>query len=67
MHTVCVARAIVLCRALVCICLASLASCCDLHVGRSGAGLSSRTAVSGGCELSACVVLESLAHDDVSA
>jgi hypothetical protein len=47
----------VVCRALVCTCMASLSSRCDAHERRSVAALSSGMTASGTCGLSGCVVL----------
>jgi hypothetical protein len=54
--------AVVVCRALVCTCMVSLWSRCDLRERRSVAGLCGGMTASGTCGLSGCVVLGSLAH-----
>jgi hypothetical protein len=46
----------VVCRALVCTCMASLSSRCDVHERRSVAALWSGMTASGTCGLSGCIV-----------
>ncbi len=53
---------VVVCQALVCTCMASLWSRCDLRERYSVAGLCGGLTASGTCGLSDCVVLGSLAH-----
>jgi hypothetical protein len=53
---------VVVCRALVCTCMVSLSSRCDVRIRRSVTALLSGMAASGTCGLSGCVVWESLAH-----
>ncbi len=53
----CFVVVVAVCRALVCTCMASLSSCCDVHDRHSVAALSSGMTASGTCGLSGCVVL----------
>ncbi len=53
---ICCVVVVVVCRALVCTCMASLSSRCDLHYRRCVAGLSSGMTASGTCWLSGCIV-----------
>jgi hypothetical protein len=57
-----VVAVVVVFRALVCTCMVSLSSRCDLRERRCVAGLCGGLTASGTCGLSGCVVLGSLAH-----
>jgi hypothetical protein len=61
-HSLLAVAALLLCRALVCTCMASLSSRCDVHDRRSVTALSSGMTASPSCGLSGCVVWGSLAY-----